>query len=63
MKKITGFACASVPEGQALNFMYSTIEDGKIIEKNVRGTIIVDDEEDILTAINTVNAYLNNLIN
>lgn len=62
MKKITGFACATVPEGQAINYVYSTIEDGRIIEKNVRGTIIVDDEADVLAAISTINTYLGTLI-
>lgn len=63
MKKITGFACAVVPEGQAINYTYSVTEGGKIIERNVRGSIIVEpDDAELMTAIGTINDRLNALI-
>ena len=63
MKKITGFACAVVPEGQAINYTYSITEDGKIIERNIRGSIIVEPEDtELMGAISTINDRLNEII-
>lgn len=63
MKKITGFACAVVPEGQAINYTYSITEDGKIIERNIRGSIIVEPGDiEIEEAIQTINERLNEII-
>lgn len=63
MKKLTGFASAVVAEGQAINYTYSVIEDGKIVERNVRGTTIIDESNpEVMSAIQTINAFLTNLI-
>lgn len=63
MKKLTGFASAVVAEGQAINYTYSVIEDGRIVERNVRGTTIVDESNpEVMAAIQTINAFLTELI-
>lgn len=59
MKKITSFTSHLAAEGQRLNYTYSTIEDGKITESNVRKTLVLDESEtEVIDAIQVINNYL-----
>lgn len=59
MKKVTSFTHHTTAEGERLSFTHSTIDEGtgKLLESNVRETMIVMDEN-VLAAVKTINDFL-----
>lgn len=59
MKKVTSFTHHTTAEGERITFTYSTIDEetGRLLESNVRNTLIVLDEG-ILGAVKTINKFL-----
>ena len=60
MTKITSFTAHLTAEGMRVTFTYSVIDsNGNIVKSNQRATCIVLDDN-ILSAIETVNTWLHN---
>ncbi len=58
MKRITSFVQHTTGEGGRISYTYSLIdENGNIIKENAKDTFVVIDN-DVVNAINTINAYL-----
>lgn len=60
--KITSFTAHLTAEGMRVTFTYSVIDaDGNLVKSNQRATVIVL-EDDINSAINSVNDWLLNKV-
>lgn len=60
--KITSFTAHLTAEGMRVTFTYSVINaDGNLVKSNQRATVIVL-EDDINSAINSVNSWLLNKV-
>ncbi len=60
--KITSFTAHLTAEGMRVTFTYSVIDaDGNLVKSNQRATVIVL-EDDINSAINSVNNWLLNKV-
>lgn len=58
MKRITSFVHHTTGEGGRISYTYSLIDEkGNITKENAKDTFVVVDN-DVLNAINTINAYL-----
>lgn len=63
IKKVTSFVHHTTGAGSRISYTYSEIdENGKIIEDNVKDSIVVVDSE-IQNAVDTINDHINKIIN
>lgn len=63
IKKLTSFVHHVTGAGSRISYTYSEIdESGKIIEDNVKDSIIVVEEE-IQAAVDVINTHINTIIN
>ena len=58
MYKLTSFTSHTTGEGERLSFTYSHIENGEIKEMNIRKSLIIDEDEEIVEAVDTIRKYL-----
>lgn len=62
MKKITGFAVVNSDIGKKIAYTYSEIDtEGNIVKSNIKESFVAIDE-DILTAIQTIENNINKRI-
>lgn len=60
MKKVTSFTHLVTGEGDRIAYTYSEISEvGEIVSQNNKANFIVTDD-DVKSAIDTINAYINN---
>lgn len=62
-KKVTSFVHHVTGAGSRISYTYSEIdENGKIVADNVKDSLVVVDET-VQVAVDTVNEYLNGILN
>lgn len=59
MFKLTSFTSHTTGEGERISYTYSRIEDGEIVESNIRKSILAEGNSEIMDAVYTIRNFLN----
>lgn len=59
MYKLTSFTSHTTGEGERISYTYSDIRDGEIVESNIRKSILVEENSEVMDSIRVIRDLLN----